>query len=153
MVNGQLDKTTAIVTCKFDIGHRTFVEWFVVIRSLTGHFIDLNFMRQNSSVKRTSDCHVFFPHLIIHVKGTNNRIHSKPPIRAQWVQREISSDNRKGSQIFHWPLLKLGENRYSDTPWQFKWTSTFVDFLLNVNPICQKFRSETDENTQVNLPG
>ena len=78
VANGQLEKPTATVTLKFDIGDHTFAEHFVVMENLTGPIINLHFMRHNSVVIDTTHGLIHFPHLTMQVKCALNQTSTKP---------------------------------------------------------------------------
>ena len=63
VANGQLEKPTATVTLKFDIGAHIFAEHFVVMKNLTGPIIGLHFMKHNSVVIDTTHGLIRFPNL------------------------------------------------------------------------------------------
>ena len=77
VANGQLEKTTATTTLKFDIGGYTFAEHFVVMENLTGLTIGLHFMRHNSVVIDTTHGLIHFPHLTMQVKSALNQTSAK----------------------------------------------------------------------------
>ena len=55
VANGQLEKTIATATVKFDIGDHIFAEHFVVLKNLTVPNMGLHFMRHNSVVIDTTN--------------------------------------------------------------------------------------------------
>ena len=73
VANGQLEKPTATVTLKFDIGDHIFAEHFVVRKNLTGPIIGLHFMRHNIVVIDTTHGLIHFPHLTMQVKSALNQ--------------------------------------------------------------------------------
>ena len=78
LANGQLEKPMSITTLKFDIGHNTFAEHFVVLKNLTGPIIGLHFMRHNSVVIDTTHGLIHFPHLTMPAKKTAIETTAKP---------------------------------------------------------------------------
>ena len=78
VANGQLEKPTATATLKFDIGDHVFAEHFVVMKTLTGPFIGLHFMKHNSVVIDTTHGLNHFPHLTMQVKSASNQASAKP---------------------------------------------------------------------------
>ena len=54
VASGQSEKPTATATRKFDIWAHIFAEHFVLMKSLTGFFLGLHFMRHNSVVIDTT---------------------------------------------------------------------------------------------------
>ena len=78
VANGQLEKTTATATLKFDIGDHIFAENFVVMKNLTGPIIGLHFMRHNSVVVDTTHGLIHFPHLTMQVKSALTQTSAKP---------------------------------------------------------------------------
>ena len=77
VANGQLEKPTATVTLKFDIGDHIFAEQFVVMKNLTGPIIGLHFMRHNSVVIDTTHGLIHFPHLTMQVKSASSQASAK----------------------------------------------------------------------------
>ena len=80
IANGQLEKPTATVTLKFDIGHHIFAEHFVVRKNLTGPIIGLYFMKHNSVVIDTTHGLIHFPHLTMKVKSASSQTSAKPQL-------------------------------------------------------------------------
>ena len=78
VANGQLEKPTATVTLKFDIGDHFFAEHFVVMKNLTGPIIGLHFMKHNSVVLDTTHGLIHFPHLTMQVKRASSQASAKP---------------------------------------------------------------------------
>ena len=68
VTNGQLEKPTATITIKFDIGDHIFAKHSVVMKNLTGPIIGLHFMRQNSVVIDTTHGLIHLPHLTMQCK-------------------------------------------------------------------------------------
>ena len=77
VANDQLEKPTATVTLKFDIGDHTFAQNFVVMENLTGPIIGLHFMRHNSVVIDTTHGLIHFPQLTVQVKSALNQTSTK----------------------------------------------------------------------------
>ena len=86
VANGQLEKSTATATLKFDIGDHIFAEHFVVMKNLTGPIIGLHFMRHNSVVIDTTHGLLHFPHLTMQVKSALSQTSAK-------VQAVLIHDN------------------------------------------------------------
>ena len=78
VANGQLEKPTALVTLKFDIGDHIFAEHFVVMKILTGPIFGLHFMRHNSVVIDTTHDLIHFPQLKTQVKKALSQASVKP---------------------------------------------------------------------------
>ena len=80
VANGQLKKTTATATLKFDIGDHIFAEHSVVMKNLTGPIIGLHFMRNNSVVIDTTHGLIHFPHLTMQVKSALSQTSAKSQV-------------------------------------------------------------------------
>ena len=80
VASGQLEKPTATVTLKFDIGDHVFAEHIVVMKTLTGPNIGLHFMRHNSVVIETTHGLIHFPHLTMQVKSALSQTSAKPQV-------------------------------------------------------------------------
>ena len=78
VANGQLEKSTATTTLKFDIGDHISAEHFVVMKNLTGPIIGLHFMRHNSVVIDTTHGLIHFPHLTMQVKSALSQTSFEP---------------------------------------------------------------------------
>ena len=78
VANGQLEKPMATATPKFEIGHNTFAEHFVVMKKLTGPIIGLRFMRNNSVVIDATHGLTHFPHLTMQFKTASKETTTKP---------------------------------------------------------------------------
>ena len=78
VANDQLEKPLSTATLKFENGDNSFAEHLVVMQKLTGPFIGLHFMRNNSVVIDTTHGLIHFPHLTMQVKTTSNETTTKP---------------------------------------------------------------------------
>ena len=76
--NGQLEKSIATATLKFDIGDHIFAEHFFGMKDLTWRIKGLNFMRQNIMVTDTTHGLIHFPHLTMQVKSASSGANAKP---------------------------------------------------------------------------
>ena len=80
VANGQLEKPTATVTLKFDIGDHIFAEHFVVMKNLTEPILGFDLMRHNIVVIDTTHGLIHFPHLTMQVKSASSQASAKPPV-------------------------------------------------------------------------
>ena len=80
VANDQLEKPTATITLKYDIGDHIFAENFVVMKNLTGAIIGLHFKRHNSVVIDTTHGLIHFPHLTMQVKSALTQTSAKPQV-------------------------------------------------------------------------
>ena len=78
VANVQLEKQTATVALKFDIGDYAFAEHFVVMKNLRGPIIGLQFTRLNSVVIDTTHALIHFPRLTMQVKSALSQTTAKP---------------------------------------------------------------------------
>ena len=78
VANGQLEKSKATATQNLDIGNHIFAEHFVVIKSLKGPNIGLNFMRHNIVAIDATYGLIHFPHLTMQVKCALSQTSAKP---------------------------------------------------------------------------
>ena len=72
VANGQLEKTLATITLKFEIGENKFAEHFVVMKKLTGPTIGLLFMGNNSVVIDTTHGIIHSPLLTMQVRTVSS---------------------------------------------------------------------------------
>ena len=78
VANGQLEEPLAIVTLKFEIGHKILADHFVLMKKLTGPIIGLHFMRNNSVVIDTTRGLIHFPHSTMQIKTASSETTTKP---------------------------------------------------------------------------
>ena len=77
VAKGQLEKSTATSTLKFDIGDHISAEHFVVMKNLTGPILGLSSMRHNSLFIDTTHGFNHFPHLTMQVKSALSQTSAK----------------------------------------------------------------------------
>ena len=78
VANGPLQNPLSRATLKFEIGDKCFLEYFVVMKKLTGPIIGLHFMRNNSVVIDTTHGLIHFHHLTMQVKTASSETTTKP---------------------------------------------------------------------------
>ena len=110
IAKGQLVKTLATATLKFQNGDNTFNEHFVAISKLTGPKNVLHFMRYNSVIIDTTHGLRHFPHLKMQVKTAS----SETTTKAQPVITDVA--------VTILPTTKKTITAFVDHP--LKWNTT-----------------------------